>query len=577
MISADVALVYLLMSPDCPLVELKSWKSLEAHFNEEGRNFNLKELFSKDPERFNKFSHLLQSGDEQILIDFSKNLVTEETLNLLLSLAKEARVEEARDSMFAGFPINNSEGRAVLHTALRAKNGPIPVRSVLGQVIEADVLPAVKQELAVMARITESIHSGQWTGFNGGAITDIVNVGIGGSDLGPAMVYEALKASQQTPLRFHFVSNVDGGHMAATLAHLRPESTLFIIVSKTFTTAETMRNAQTAREWILKAAKRDSAAVAKHFIAVSTNLKAVSEFGIDAAKNVVKFWDWVGGRYSLWSGVGLSIMLAQGVEGFSQLLEGASVVDEHFKAAQLHENVPVLMALMGVWYGNFWGAETHAVLPYEQSLSRFSAYLQQADMESNGKSCDRNGNLIKNYSTGPIVWGEPGTNGQHAFFQLIHQGTRMIPCDFLAGVKSPWKAPEHHQMLLANFLAQTEALMLGKDAEQVKAEHSNFIPSETISLPALLPQKLFPGNRPSTSFLYDCLTSKTLGMLIALYEHKIFVQGVIWRLNSFDQWGVELGKQLANKILKDLKEPEVAAHDQSTFELLNYIKSRNQH
>ena len=562
------------MMPECPLVELESWKALQAHFQEEAKNFNLKELFAADPQRFQKFSHLLQAP-EPILFDFSKNLVTEKTVSLLLALAKEAKVEEAREAMFAGLPINNSEGRAVLHTALRAKIGPIPVLSASGQVIEADVLSAVKQELAVMARITESVHSGQWTGFTGQAITDIVNVGIGGSDLGPAMVCEALKASQATPLRFHFVSNVDGGHMAATLAQLRPESTLFIIVSKTFTTAETMRNAQTARDWILEEAGGDASAVAKHFIAVSTNLKAVSEFGIDADRNVVKFWDWVGGRYSLWSGVGLSIMLSQGVAGFEELLSGAQWIDEHFKTAPLHENVPVLMALLGVWYGNFWRAETQAVLPYEQSLARFPAYLQQADMESNGKSCDRSGNLIENYSTGPIVWGEPGTNGQHAFFQLIHQGTRMIPCDFLAGVRSPWNAPEHHQMLLANFLAQTEALMLGKDAAQVQAEHATFTPPQTISLSALLPQKLFPGNRPSTSILYSCLSPRTLGMLIATYEHKIFVQGVIWRLNSFDQWGVELGKQLANKILKDLSGSDAAEHDQSTTGLLNYIKSRN--
>ena len=560
------------MSEDCA-----AWKALDKHFNETGKHLNLKSLFESQTERFQRFS--LKLASPEILVDFSKNLVAEETLGLLVELAKEAKVEESRDKMFQGFPINCTEGRAVLHTALRAggdgENLSIPVRNEGGEIVDENVLPAVRHELAVMKRISDKVRSGEWKGHTGKRVTDIVNIGIGGSDLGPVMVCEALKAQKHNQLDFHFVSNVDGGHLATILTKLNPETALFIIVSKTFTTAETMKNAQSARSWLLDSCNQDTGAIAKHFIAVSTNLRAVSCFGIDAENNSVQFWDWVGGRYSLWSGVGLSIMMSIGWEGFSDLLSGAREMDKHFCEAPIDRNIPILMALIGVWYNNFWGCETLAVLPYEQALSRFPAYLQQADMESNGKGCTSQGAAITNYQTGPIVWGEPGTNGQHAFFQLIHQGTKMIPCDFLAGVNPIYeKYRDHHTMLLANFLAQTEALMVGKDLHQVESEHPAH---KRLSLPrnVLLPQKTFPGNRPSTSILYDRLTPKTLGALIALYEHKIFVQGVIWRVNSFDQWGVELGKQLATKILKELSEPphepETEIHDQSTQNLINYI------
>ena len=555
-------------------METAAWKALERHFEEFGNNFNLRELFQNDPERFNKFSRKFDSNFDFLLADFSKNLINEDTLNLLLDLAKEANVEIARDRMFEGFPINTTEGRAVLHTALRSTEGPIPVRNEKGEIIEEDVLPAVKKELEVMRRISERVQ--QRT-----EITDVVNIGIGGSDLGPVMVCEALKSWGNGRIKSHFVSNVDGTHISSVLAGLQPENTLFIIVSKTFTTAETMKNAETARKWLLKDlcdATLHEKAVKDHFIAVSTNLKAVKEFGIDTENNVVQFWDWVGGRYSLFSGVGLSIMMSIGSDYFNNLLEGAAAMDKHFRIAPLNENIPVLMALIGIWYNNFFKCETLAVLPYEQALSRFPAYLQQADMESNGKGCTAYGEIIKLYQTGPIVWGEPGTNGQHAFFQLIHQGTKMIPCDFIAGVNPIYENEvDHHRMLLANFLAQTEALMLGKDLGKVEVEHpkDKYIPLSTISRETLLPQKTFPGNRPSTSIIYDRLNPYTLGALIALYEHKIFVQGVIWRINSFDQWGVELGKQLATKILKELECAECIScdHDQSTYNLINFIKN----
>lgn len=557
-------------------METPAWKALEQHFEEKGKNFNLRQLFQTDPERFNKFSR--QFEDDVMLADFSKNLVNEETLNLLLDLAYEAEVEKARDKMFRGYPINCTEGRAVLHTALRAKEGPIPVRNEKGEIIEEDVLPAVKKELEVMEKISNCIRLGLWLGYNGQQITDVVNIGIGGSDLGPVMVCEALKAWKDPDVNFHFVSNVDGTHIESILSTLVPDTTLFIIVSKTFTTAETMKNAESARNWLLKCGDLPDEAVKNHFIAVSTNLKAVEQFGIDANNNVVQFWDWVGGRYSLFSGVGLSIMISIGWEAFEEFLSGASAMDKHFRETPLNQNIPVLMALLGIWYNNFFKCETLAVLPYEQALSRFPAYLQQADMESNGKGVTSSGDLIKSYQTGPIVWGEPGTNGQHAFFQLIHQGTKIIPCDFLAGVNPIYEdRKDHHTMLLANFLAQTEALMLGKDFNQVESEHplDKFVPPPTISRETLLPQKTFPGNRPSTSILYDRLRPYTLGALIALYEHKIYVQGVIWKINSFDQWGVELGKQLASKILKELQsnEKSLNPHDQSTQNLIDFIKN----
>ena len=555
-----------------------AWKALQQHFNETGKFLNLKKLFQSQPDRFQKLSFKLESPG--ILVDLSKNLIEEETLNLLLDLAREVGIEEARNKMFQGYPINSTEGRAVLHTALRSQSsdGPISVRNEKGEIVEENVLPAVMKELAVMKRISDQVRSGEWKGHTGKRITHIVNIGIGGSDLGPVMVYEALKAWKHPEIQCQFVSNVDGGHLASILASgLNPETTLFIIVSKTFTTAETMKNAQSARSWLLESCNQKIEAVKKHFIAVSTNLPAVSAFGIDAENNSVQFWDWVGGRYSLWSGVGLSIMMSIGSEGFEELLAGARDMDKHFLSTPLENNIPVLMALLGIWYNNFWGCETLAVLPYEQALSRFSAYLQQADMESNGKGCTAQGQPITSYQTGPIVWGEPGTNGQHAFFQLIHQGTKMIPCDFMAGVKPVYgKYEDHHRMLLANFLAQTEALMLGKDMIQVESEHpvDKFVAPKTISRETLLPQKTFPGNRPSTSILYDRLTPRTLGALIALYEHKIFVQGVVWGVNSFDQWGVELGKQLATKILKELEsEVKGGSHDQSTQSLIDYIKN----
>lgn len=556
-----------------------AWGALDKHFNETGKSLNLKSLFESQPaDRFEKFSRKL--GSPEILVDFSKNLINEETLRLLLELAREAKVEEARDRMFQGFPINSTEGRAVLHTALRAAadfEAMIPVRNSDGKLIEENVIPAVQKELAAMKRISENVRSGEWKGHTGKRIEDIVNIGIGGSDLGPVMVCEALKAQKHSEIDFHFVSNVDGGHLATTLTGLNPETTLFIIVSKTFTTAETMKNAQSARSWLLDSCNQDAEAIAKHFIAVSTNLGAVREFGIDAEMNSVQFWDWVGGRYSLWSGVGLSIMMSIGPSGFEELLLGARETDKHFLDTPIDQNIPILMALIGIWYNNFWGCETLAVLPYEQALSRFPAYLQQADMESNGKGRTSQGIAISDdYQTGPIVWGEPGTNGQHAFFQLIHQGTKMIPCDFLAGVNPIYeKYRDHHTMLLANFLAQTEALMVGKDLEQVQSEHSI---DKQLPIPReiLLPQKTFPGNRPSTSILYNRLDPRTLGALLALYEHKIFVQGVIWRVNSFDQWGVELGKQLASNILKELSgENEPGKHDQSTQNLINYIRAHH--
>jgi glucose-6-phosphate isomerase len=558
-----------------------AWKALQEHFNEEGKSLNLKNLFQSHPKRFQKFSFKLDFPG--ILVDLSKNLINEKTLELLLDLAEEAKIEEARDKMFKGFPINSTEGRAVLHTALRAQlsDGPIPVRNEQGDIIEENVLPAIMKELATMKRISNQVRSGEWKGHTGKRITHIVNIGIGGSDLGPVMVYEALKAWKHPEINCQFISNVDGGHLASVLASgLNPETTLFIIVSKTFTTAETMKNAQSARSWLLESCNQNQEAVKKHFIAVSTNLPAVSAFGIDADNNSVQFWDWVGGRYSLWSGVGLSIMMSIGSEGFEELLAGARDMDKHFISTPLNQNIPVLMSLIGIWYNNFWKCETLAVLPYEQALSLFSAYLQQADMESNGKGCTAQGQPITTYQTGPIVWGEPGTNGQHAFFQLIHQGTKIIPCDFMAGVNPIYeKYRDHHNMLLANYLAQTEALMLGKNMEQVESEHPDdkFVAPATISRETLLPQKTFPGNRPSTSILYDRLSPRTLGALIALYEHKIFVQGVIWKVNSFDQWGVELGKQLAAKILKELENAEEGVkrdnHDQSTQSLIDYIKN----
>lgn len=550
-----------------------TWKKLREHFDEQAKYFQMTNLFNSDPNRFNNLSINLDNGF--MLFDYSKNLVDDKTMGLLLELASESQVEQARDAMFSGQAINTSEGRAVLHTALRnPETEPGIFAQGAGGSDGQNVLPMVHAELAKMEKIAEAIRNGSWTGHTGKAITDVVNIGIGGSDLGPVMAVEALKAYSTERLRFHFVSNIDGTHIANALAAVQsPETTLFIVVSKTFTTAETMKNAQTAKDWLVSALGAE--AIPRHFVAVSTNHAAVNQFGI-AKENVVGFWDWVGGRYSLWSAVGLSIMMAIGPEDFRKFLDGAYFMDSHFKNAPLKENVPVIMALLGIWYGEFWDSQTHAVLPYEQYLHRFPAYLQQADMESNGKSIRKDGRQVVQ-TTGPIVWGEPGTNGQHAFYQLIHQGTKLIPADFIAGVNPVIGAGQasidhecHHRMLLANFFAQTEALMTGKTPDQVTAELKiNGTP--TAEQAALIAQKTFPGNRPSNTILYRCLDPFTLGSLIALYEHKIFVQGVIWGINSFDQWGVELGKQLANVILKELDQGQLSCpHDQSTSGLLQH-------
>jgi glucose-6-phosphate isomerase len=541
------------------LISLSAWKSLEEHHQQVG-SLPMRDLFARDPERFDQFS--LRLGD--ILFDYSKNRITEKTVKLLIELARQAGLAEKIAAMFAGEKINNTEDRAVLHVALRNRsNRPIVVDG-------EDVMVEVNRVLERMRTFSDAVRSGEWKGFSGKAITDVVNIGIGGSDLGPQMVTAALAHYSNPRLRLHFVSNIDGTHLAETLKRTSPDTTLFIIASKTFTTQETMTNATSAREWFLSEAK-DDAAVAKHFVAVSTNTAAVTKFGIDPA-NMFEFWDWVGGRYSLWSAIGLSIVLAIGMDRFEELLSGAHEVDEHFRTAPFEENIPVIMGLLGVWYNNFFGAETHAILPYDQYMSRFPAYFQQGDMESNGKSVTRDGERV-DYSTGPIIWGEPGTNGQHAFYQLIHQGTKLIPCDFLAPARSLNPLGNHHDILISNFLAQTEALMQGKTEDEVRIEleRSGLSGEE---LESLIPAKTFEGNRPSNSFLFKELTPETLGSLIALYEHKIFTQGVIWNINSFDQMGVELGKQLAKTIEKELRGDEpVSSHDSSTNGLINYYKS----
>lgn len=535
-----------------------AWKLLQAHF-QEMRNVHLRELFAQNPERFERFS--LHHGD--ILVDYSKNIITAETLRLLRQLADETRVAEAIEQMFAGEPINETEDRAVLHTALRNLSGePVFVNG-------EDVMPNVNAVLDQMRVFTEKVISGKWRGFTSKRITDIVNIGIGGSDLGPHMVTEALKPYANPALHVHFVSNVDGTHLAETLKPLNPETTLFIIVSKTFTTQETMTNAESAKHWLLQ--KMDNrAAIARHFVAVSTNVEAVKAFGIDPA-NMFRFWDWVGGRYSLWSAVGFSIACSIGFDHFRELLAGAHAMDRHFRESPFERNIPVILALLGIWYRNFFNAATWAILPYEQYLRYLPAYLQQLDMESNGKSSDRSGKPV-DYQTGPIVWGEPGTNGQHAFYQLIHQGTQLVPCDFLAAAQSHNEIGDHHRKLLANFFAQTEALMKGKSGREVREELANDGLSEE-KIQELLPFKVFRGNVPSTSILYKELTPRVLGGLIAMYEHKIFVQGIIWNIFSFDQWGVELGKQLAGRILSELEtDKEIYSHDGSTNGLINQYK-----
>ncbi|MFT3787272.1 MAG: glucose-6-phosphate isomerase [Tepidisphaeraceae bacterium] len=534
---------------------LAAWSALKSHYAQVEPK-HLRELFAADPDRFKRFSREFGS----IFLDFSKNRITDETFKLLIQLAREAGVEMLRDRMFAGEKINVTEDRAVLHVALRNRsNRPIKVDG-------KDVMPDVNAVLAQMKAFVEKVRSGAHKGYTGGIITDVVNIGIGGSDLGPVMVTEALKHfADDAKLRVHFVSNVDGTHIAETLKNLDADSTLFVIASKTFTTQETMTNAASARDWFLKHAK-DPKHVAKHFVAVSTNAAEVSKFGIDTA-NMFGFWDWVGGRYSLWSAIGLPIALYLGFDQFEALLDGAHAMDEHFRTTRLEDNLPVILAVLGVWYNNFFGAETDAILPYDQYLHRFSAYFQQGDMESNGKGVDREGKPI-GYQTGPILWGEPGTNGQHAFYQLIHQGTKLIPCDFIAPIKSLNPIGEHHPILLSNFFAQTEALAFGKTSDEVRKENPR-------AADALVNAKTFTGNRPTNSILVDTLDARALGSLIALYEHKIFVQGAIWNINSFDQWGVELGKQLAKKILPELSASgSVTSHDSSTNGLINRYKQR---
>ncbi|HDP68073.1 MAG TPA: glucose-6-phosphate isomerase [Candidatus Marinimicrobia bacterium] len=536
----------------------KTWKLLESHYLQM-QKLHMRKLYAKDPERFERFSLY----HEDILVDYSKNFITAETMQLLQQLADETHVADAIEQMFAGGHINETEERAVLHTALRNLSGePMYVDG-------EDVMPKVNAVLDQMETFSESVISGLWEGFTNRRITDIVNIGIGGSDLGPHMVTEALKSYANPALNVHFVSNIDGTHLAETLKPLDPETTLFIIVSKTFTTQETMTNAESAKSWLLQ--KMDNrAAIARHFVAVSTNVEAATTFGIDP-ENMFRFWDWVGGRYSLWSAAGLSIACSIGFDRFRELLEGAHAMDRHFRENPFERNIPVILALLGVWYRNFFNAATWAILPYEQYLEHFPAYLQQLDMESNGKCVDRNGKAV-DYQTGPIVWGEPGTNGQHAFYQLIHQGTQLVPCDFLAGAQSHNEIGDHHRKLLANFFAQTEALMNGKDKSEVRKE----LKAEGFSeerIRQLLPFKVFPGNKPSTSILYKKLTPRVLGALIAMYEHKIFVQGIIWNIFSFDQWGVELGKQLAGQILTELEtDKEIHSHDGSTNGLINQYK-----
>ncbi|EFF9317806.1 glucose-6-phosphate isomerase [Escherichia coli] len=536
-----------------------AWQALQKHFDEM-KDVTIADLFAKDGDRFSKFS---ATFDDQMLVDYSKNRITEETLAKLQDLAKECDLAGAIKSMFSGEKINRTENRAVLHVALRNRsNTPILVDG-------KDVMPEVNAVLEKMKTFSEAIISGEWKGYTGKAITDVVNIGIGGSDLGPYMVTEALRP-YKNHLNMHFVSNVDGTHIAEVLKKVNPETTLFLVASKTFTTQETMTNAHSARDWFLKAAG-DEKHVAKHFAALSTNAKAVGEFGIDTA-NMFEFWDWVGGRYSLWSAIGLSIVLSIGFDNFVELLSGAHVMDKHFSTTPAEKNLPVLLALIGIWYNNFFGAETEAILPYDQYMHRFAAYFQQGNMESNGKYVDRNGNVV-DYQTGPIIWGEPGTNGQHAFYQLIHQGTKMVPCDFIAPAITHNPLSDHHQKLLSNFFAQTEALAFGKSREVVEQEYRDQ-GKDPATLDYVVPFKVFEGNRPTNSILLREITPFSLGALIALYEHKIFTQGVILNIFTFDQWGVELGKQLANRILPELKDDkEISSHDSSTNGLINRYKA----
>ncbi|SDZ78506.1 glucose-6-phosphate isomerase [Desulfuromusa kysingii] len=544
------------------LTKREAWKNLQRHY-QSIEALHMRDMFAAEPQRFTTFS--LQLDD--ILFDYSKHRITSTTLKLLVELARQTGLQNKIEKMFSGERINTTEQRPALHTALRNRsNSPVLVD---GQ----DVMPQVNAVLAKMGKFCRQIRDGIWLGATGQPITDIVNIGIGGSDLGPLMVTEALKPYGHERLNVHFVSNVDATHLLETLRHLQPATTLFLIASKTFTTQETMTNAHSARDWLLQQLKDDKA-VACHFVAISTNRQKVIEFGINP-DNMFEFWDWVGGRYSLWSAIGLSIALYIGMDNFEELLSGAYQVDKHFYETPFEKNIPVIMGLLGVWYNNFFAADSHVILPYDQYLHRFPAYFQQGDMESNGKRVTLDGQSV-NYSTGPIIWGEPGTNGQHAFYQLLHQGTKLVPADFLAAVESQNPLGNHQQILLSNFFAQPEALMRGKTPAEVRAE----LDAEGLSqarIAQLLPHKVFPGNRPSSSFLFHKLTPRTLGSLIALYEHKIFTQSAIWDINPFDQWGVELGKQLAQKILPELSQSSpVADHDSSTNGLINYFRSQKQ-
>ncbi|MBT8126774.1 MAG: glucose-6-phosphate isomerase [Gammaproteobacteria bacterium] len=539
-----------------------AFSKLQEHF-EQARHLKMRDLFAQDKERFQRFS--LQFED--VLLDYSKNLISSETLTLLLELARASNVESWRDRMFHGEKINDTEHRAVLHVALRNRSdNPINIDG-------EDVMPAVRSVIAHMSEFAGRVRSGDWTGYTGERITDVVNVGIGGSDLGPKMVYEALKPYRHSATKAHFISNIDGAHTEEILEELNPETTLFVVSSKTFTTQETITNANTARSWFLASAG-DEAHIAKHFVAVSTNREAVIEFGIDP-ENMFEFWDWVGGRYSLWSAIGLSIMILVGEENFTALLDGAHAMDNHFATAPLGQNMPVILAMLGVWHNNFFGAETHAILPYDHYLRSLPMYLEQADMESNGKSVDRDGHHV-NYNTGPIVWGATGINGQHAFYQLIHQGTKMIPADFIASIQTHSKLKLQHDIMMSNFFAQTEALMRGRTLEETCAA----IEASGLNVDDVrdrLPHMVFEGNHPSNTILLNKLTPYSLGLLVALYEHKIFVQGIVWNLNSYDQWGVELGKQLAKQILDEIESADTSApHDSSTHNLISYYLKRRQ-
>jgi len=538
------------------------WQSLNQH-KKDIESISLREMFKSDPNRFNQFH--IQFND--LLLDYSKHRISKETISLLVKLAKEADVEGWRNRMFEGEKINSTEHRAVLHTALRNQN----ISPIISD--GEDVIPKVKNVLKKMRRFSEEVRSGQWKGFTGKAITSVINIGIGGSDLGPAMVCQALKAYGSKTITPYFVSNVDGADLSQALEKCNPETTLFIIASKTFTTQETMTNAFSARDWFLKAAK-DNQHIKKHFVALSTNQHAVSQFGIDT-ENMFEFWDWVGGRYSLWSAIGLSIALYIGMDGFEDLLKGGFEMDEHFKTAPIEQNIPMMMGLLGIWYINFFNFPTHAILAYDQGLSKLAPYLQQADMESNGKFINRDGEHI-DFHTGPVIWGEVGTNGQHAFYQLLHQGTEIVPADFIMPIESQYAlgkdGNEHHKILLSNFIAQTQSLMLGKTYNEARAEiEKQGYEGEDIE--SFIPQKTFEGNRPTSSILFKKLTPKTLGQIIAMYEHKIFTQGIVWNINSFDQWGVEYGKQIAKQVLPKLSEKTPTDNfDSSTNGLINYIK-----